>query len=195
MARLASVVFAGQVVAVHRREGTGGATGVVEIEFAVQDAVRGMSGGAYTLREWAGLWPAGEQPFRVGERFLMLLHAPSAAGLSSPIGGMDGAIPIRGGSQSPGPEATRQAVALAPGGTEGLLVDLRWVATRAARVVSYPDPVGKPTSRHSSFPADAEVASSAPPASAIAAPLTQNAAYATVLAKLRDWDRADHAAR
>ena len=75
-----------------------GATGVVEIEFAVEDAVRGVSGGTYTLREWAGLWPAGDEPFRVGQRYLMLLHAPGAAGLSSPVGGMDGAIPIRGGT-------------------------------------------------------------------------------------------------
>jgi hypothetical protein len=37
-----------------------GATGVVEITFAVEDAVRGVSGSTYTLREWAGLWPAGD---------------------------------------------------------------------------------------------------------------------------------------
>jgi hypothetical protein len=190
MSRLASVIFAGQVVAVHRREGIGGSTGVVEIQFAVEDAVRGVSGGSYTLREWGGLWPAGEQPFRVGERFLMLLHSAGAAGFSSPVGGMDGAIPIRGGGQSPGPEAT-----LTSEETTGLVVDLRWVATRVARTVSYRDPVGKPTSRPGPFPANAEIASSAPPASPIAAPLTQNAAYATVLATLRDWDRDDHAAR
>jgi hypothetical protein len=198
MARLASVVFAGQVIAVHRREGTGGSTGVVEIQFAVEDAVRGVSGGAYTLREWAGLWPAGEQPFRVGERFLMLLHAPSAAGLSSPVGGMDGAIPIRGGSQSPGPEATRPeaaGVAAPTEPTEGLVVDLRWVTTRVVRAVSYHGPIAQPTSRNGPFPVDAVIASSATHADAAVAPAPQNATYATVLAMLRDWDRADHAAR
>ena len=100
MSRLAGVIFAGQVVAVRRIDGGNDATGIVEIQFAVEDAVRGVSGGVYTLREWAGLWPAGEEPFRVGQRFLMLLHAPSVAGLSSPVGGMDGAIPIHGIGQT-----------------------------------------------------------------------------------------------
>jgi len=195
MSRLAGVIFAGQVVAVRRHEGAGGSTGVVEIEFAVEDAVRGVSGGTYTLREWAGLWPAGEQPFRVGKRFLMLLHAPSAAGLSSPVGGMDGAIPIRGGSQSQ--DVTVPAAALTSGEAEGLAVDLRWVATRVGRAVSYRNPEGRPTSRSGPVPVptDAEIASSATPEGATAAPLTQNAAYPTVLAMLRDWDRDDNAAR
>jgi hypothetical protein len=96
MSRLAGAIFTGQVVAVRRIEGVNGATGVVEIDFAVEDAVRGVGGSAYTLREWAGLWPAGDEPFRVGQRYLMLLHVPGAAGLSSPVGGTDGAIPIHG---------------------------------------------------------------------------------------------------
>jgi hypothetical protein len=174
MSRLAGVIFTGQVVAVRRREGASGPTGVVEIEFAVDDAVRGVSGGTYTLREWAGQWPAGEQPFRVGERFLMLLHSASATGLSSPVGGMDGAIPIRGVSQSPTPEA-----GLTSGETTGLVVDLRWVATRVVRS----GPVA----------AEAKTADSAWP-SGVAA-LTQNAAYGSVLTMLRDWDRDDRAAR
>jgi hypothetical protein len=190
MLRLADVAFAGRVVAVHRREGTGGSTGVIEIDFAVEDAVRGVSGGTYLLREWAGLWPAGDQPFHMGQRFLMLLHAASAAGLSSPVGGMDGAIPIRGSSQLAGPQAT-----LTSGETTGLVVDLRWIATSVGRTVSYSDPVGMPTTRPGPVAADAETAGPVTPASAPAAPLTQNAAYATVLAMLRGWDRVDHAAR
>jgi hypothetical protein len=80
MSRLAGVIFAGQVIGVRRLDGGNGATGVVEITFAVEDAVRGVSGSTYMLREWAGLWPAGDEPFRVGQRYLMLLHAPGAAG-------------------------------------------------------------------------------------------------------------------
>jgi hypothetical protein len=110
MARLAGVIFTGEVVAVRRHDAGDGSTGVVEIEFAVDDAVRGVRVGSYTLREWAGLWNAGDEPFRVGQRYLMLLHAPGESGLSSPVDGVDGAIPIRGG------------------GT----VDLRWIAARAA---------------------------------------------------------------
>ena len=63
MTRLAGVIFAGQVVAVRRIDGGNDATGVVEIDFAVEDSVRGVSGGVYTLREWAGLWQAAISPF------------------------------------------------------------------------------------------------------------------------------------
>ena len=82
MARQAAAIFAGQVVGVRRVNAIDGATGVVEIQFSVDDAVRGVSGGSYTLREWAGLWAGGDQPLRAGQRYLMLLHAPSSAGLS-----------------------------------------------------------------------------------------------------------------
>jgi hypothetical protein len=197
MARRAGVIFTGRVVGVRRHEGGSGSTGVVEIEFAVEDAVRGVSGGSYTLREWAGLWPPGDQPYCVGGRFLMLLHAPGAAGLSSPIGGMDGAIPIGGGSQSAGPNA-EQPLALAARPSRqavGFVVDLRWVETRVSRAVSYPGPVGQPPSRNGPVPANAEAASSSAAATTTTAPMTQNAGYPTVLAMLRDWDRDDHATR
>jgi hypothetical protein len=113
MSQMATVIFSGQVVAIRRLES------VVEIDFAIEDAVRGTRGGVYTLREWAGLWAAGNEPLRVGQRYLMLLHAPGAAGLSSPVGGTDGAIPI--------------SMTLAGGG----VVDLRWIVARTERNVSY----------------------------------------------------------
>jgi len=181
MSRLAGVIFTGQVIAVRRIEGLNGATGVVEIEFAVEDAVRGVSGSAYTLREWAGLWPAGDEPFRVGQRYLMLLHSPGAAGLSSPIGGMDGAIPIRGGGQT---------------------VDLSWVGTRVVTPTAYQQvALGKPIMRPMPVHADSGGAASEDavglqsagnlPASSG----SQSAAYATVLSMLRGWEKSDHAAR
>jgi hypothetical protein len=119
----AAVIFAGQVLAV-RRPGTG----VVEVEFRVDEAIRGCSAGApYVLREWDGLWVGGAPRYRVGQRLLMLLHAPSAAGMSSPVGGMDGAIPIRQGSA-----ATESAGAAQPP-----YVDLRWLGARVPRAVVY----------------------------------------------------------
>jgi hypothetical protein len=161
MSRLAGVIFTGQVVAVRRIEGLNGANGVVEITFAVEDAVRGVSGSAYTLREWAGLWPAGDEPFRVGQRFLMLLHAPGAGGLSSPVGGTDGAIPIRGNGQAQAAGeaetassetawsgiAAEKAVATGTSAAaDSRVVDLRWVATRVAQPLSYRiSPVAHPT--------------------------------------------------
>jgi hypothetical protein len=166
MSRLAGAIFTGQVIAVRRLDGANGATGVVEIEFAVEDAVRGVSGSSYTLREWAGLWPAGDEPFRVGQRYLMLLHAPSAAGLSSPVGGMDGTFPVHGSMQT---QATVSAEAASAGTAsaetvatrtvaaktgsaalsalaDGRVVDLRWVATRVVQPLSYrATPVAHPT--------------------------------------------------
>jgi hypothetical protein len=181
MAQLAAVIFAGQVVAVHRHAAAGGSAGVVDIEFAVQDAVLGVSGGSYTLREWAGLWPADDEPFRVGRQYLMLLHSPGAAGLSSPIGGMDGAIPIRGGGQT---------------------VDLSWVGTRVVTPTAYQQvALGKPIMRPMPVHADSGGAASEDavglqsagnlPASSG----SQSAAYATVLSMLRGWEKSDHAAR
>lgn len=125
----AGVIFAGQVIAIHQQTGGGEASGVVEVEFRVDQAVRGCTAGApYVLREWAGLWAGGIQRYRVGERLLMFLRAPSASGLSSPVGGMDGAVPIHGGSS---PLIAGSSTAQYP------VADLRWVGTEVLHPVSY----------------------------------------------------------
>jgi hypothetical protein len=196
MSQLASVIFAGQVIGVRRHDAVDGATGTVEIEFAVEDAVRGVSGDTYTLREWAGLWPAGDQPFRVGQRFLMLLHAPGVAGLSSPVGGMDGAIPIRGSIPPPAANAA-----------DGRVVDLRWVETRVVRPIVFrvtERPTALPTSARPQMSAVAGLAQEEA-GSAVAAPdsqvtadvasASQSEAYTTVLTLLRSWVKENDGAR
>jgi hypothetical protein len=123
----ADVIFAGQVVAVRHPEGAGW----VEVEFRVDQAIRRCSVGTpYVLREWAGLWAGNSQRYRVGQRLLMLLHAPGAAGMSSPVSGLDGAIPIRqgGASPTPGDFATPR---------QPPFVDLRWLGARLPRAVAY----------------------------------------------------------
>jgi hypothetical protein len=133
----ADVIFAGQVLAIRRPNG-----GVVEVEFRVDQAIRGCTGGTpYILREWNGLWAGDNQRYRVGQRLLMLLHAPSAAGISSPVGGLDGAIPIRqgGAAMAPGDD-----VATPP---QPPYVDLRWLGARLPHAVSYqsePERAAKP---------------------------------------------------
>jgi len=105
--------------------------GVVEVEFRVDQAIRGCSVGTpYILREWAGLWTAGNQRYRVGQRLLMLLHAPSAAGMSSPVGGLDGAIPIRQGGAAAQPANPSTA-------PQQPYVDLRWLGARLPHAVLY----------------------------------------------------------
>jgi hypothetical protein len=182
-----------------------GATGVVEIEFAVEDAVRGVSGSAYTLREWAGLWPVGDEPFRVGQRYLMLLHSPGAAGLSSPVGGMDGAIPIRGTgrAQATGEAETGSAGTGAP--ADGRVVDLRWVATRVAQPLQYRiSPVVHATALPVAVQEDAAESASilqsgngggAAANGATPSTASQSTAYTTVLAMLRGWEKTDDATR
>jgi len=196
MSRLAGVIFTGQVVAVRQQNGGNGATGIVEIDFVVDDAVRGVNGSTYALREWAGLWQAGDQPFVVGQRYLMLLHTPSNAGLSSPVGGMDGAIPIRGSvqAQTPASSETTSVRIIAPKSEstgasvppDFRMVDLRWVATRVVQPLSYTvAPLVNPTAMPVSMVADAMESQ---PASS-----SQRTSYATVLAMLRGWEKTDHA--
>ena len=131
MSDQAGVVFVGEVIAIRHIAGEGSASGVVEVEFRVDQAVRGCAaGGSYVLREWAGLWSGGDQRYRVGQRLLMLLHAPGAGGVTSPVGGMTGAIPIRGSASSLQASATASS-------TPSPVADLRWVGTRLQRTIAY----------------------------------------------------------
>jgi hypothetical protein len=115
LASRAGVVFVGQVQKIEPKGG------VVEITFTVQQPVLGVVGGSYVMREWAGRWTGGTQRYWVGERAMFFLHAPSAAGLSSPVEGMMGVVPV------------------VPMGANGnALLDARWLATRVRRAVGAP---------------------------------------------------------
>jgi hypothetical protein len=132
MSGAAGAIFAGRVIAVRRPTGFMGsaadaAEGVVEVDFRVERALLGATpGSVYTLREWAGLWAGSAERYRVGRRLLLFLRAPDASGLSSPVHGVDGAIPLRGGGVAPGPD---DVGVTAP----EWLVDVRWIETHALR--------------------------------------------------------------
>lgn len=133
MSDLAGVIFIGEVIAIRHRPGQQGASGIVEIDFRIDQAVRGCTAGnTYTLREWAGLWEGGDERYRPGQRLLMMLHTPGTTGLTSPVGRMNGAMPVH-------PETTSS---LATAATESapLTVDLRWVTTRLLHRVPYSSP-------------------------------------------------------
>lgn len=87
LAQRAGVVFAGEVTAIRHIQN------VVEIDFRVDQALK-PAAGEYTLREWGGLWAAGQRRYWVGERAVFFLHAASGAGLGSPVDGMDGVLPM-----------------------------------------------------------------------------------------------------
>lgn len=127
----AGVIFAGQVLSIHREDGAG----FVDISFHVDQAVRGCGNGdTYVLREWVGLW-SGQQPrYREGEHLLMLLAPRGRGGMSAPVDGLAGVIPLLAVRQQP----LMSSTGLVPAETAqqqgpGQGVDLRWVETLAVR--------------------------------------------------------------
>ena len=127
----AGIVFLGEVIAIRPLPGSHGSSGVVEIDFRIDQAIRNCtSNSTYTLREWAGLWAGGDQRYRIGQRLLIFLHTPGPTGISSPVGGMVGAIPVRAATEAPG--SVSATTASAP-----LIADLRWVGTHLQRPLPY----------------------------------------------------------
>ena len=126
MSDQAAVIFIGQVIAIHPHLDPTGSSGYVEVDFQVDQPIRGCSSGIYTLREWAGLWQGGANRYRAGQRLLMFLRAPAASGLSSPVDGTDGAVPLRPGGAASLPSSS----AITAGGE---VVDLRWLGAQVER--------------------------------------------------------------
>jgi hypothetical protein len=206
MSDRADIIFAGQVVAVRRHDEEGAAAGYVEVEFRVDQAIRGCTAGApYLLHEWAGLW-TGAQRYRVGQSLLMFLHAPGSSGLSSPVGGMDGAIPIHG--------STSPLIATGTSVTPYPVADLRWIATQVMRPVSYqsqslqpshraalpvpflvPQPMAGATAasvEHADIPAKTQSSGNESGTSSVPA---QQASVEAVVAMLLSWQKAQDAVR
>jgi hypothetical protein len=180
MSGAAGVIFAGQVLSVRVVQGSGGAPGVVEVVFRVDQAVRGCTaGGTYVLREWQGLWGGGDARYRVGERLLMLLRSPGASGLSSPVGGTDGAIPIRGVESQIGSGA---AVSAASAAAPEPMVDLRWVGARMLRTAS------SATANGSGLVSGASVGSGS--SAVVASTASPGASVGTVVGLLNSWESA-----
>jgi hypothetical protein len=124
LASRAGVVFVGQVAKIEPQGG------VVQITFTVQQPVLGVAGGSYVMREWAGRWTGGQQRYWVGERAMFFLHAPGGTagggasggvGLSSPVEGMMGVVPV-----------------VPMGANGGALLDVRWLAARVGRRLGAP---------------------------------------------------------
>ena len=111
----AGVIFVGQV---EKIEPNGG---VMDIVFSVQQHVSGEVGDTYTLREWSGRWAGGQQRYNVGERAMIFLYPPNAAGISSPVDGMAGVVPL-----------------IPMGANEDPLLDVRFLASRVERPVGTP---------------------------------------------------------
>lgn len=95
LTRSSGYIFSGTVTSVGRTvAATPGDVATMRIAFRVEQAVLGVrTGQILTIREWAGLWDAGER-YRPGERVMLFLYPPSRLGLTSPVGGWQGRFRI-----------------------------------------------------------------------------------------------------
>jgi hypothetical protein len=86
----AGYIFVGQVKSVRYIPANSGHVATMQIRFQVEQGLRGVrSRSQLTIRQWAGLWAAGQR-YRTGERLLLFLYRPSKLGLTSPVGGARG---------------------------------------------------------------------------------------------------------
>lgn len=195
MSDRADIIFVGRVVAIRPHDGDGVGSGFVEIDFQVDQAIRGCTTGAYALREWAGLWSGDANRYRVGQSLLMMLHAPGASGLSSPVGGLDGAIPIRG-------VADASPLAAAVANPPVPMADLRWLGAKVVHSASY---VLQATLSPAPLTVEQQIAGSSNPTmnpivapddgSSRASTPVQQATVDTVVKLLSSWKKASDDAR
>ena len=94
LARKAGYVFDGTVLSVVRVGKAPNAVPAMQITFRVERGIRGtQTGQVLTVREWAGLWEAGER-YRPGERVVLFLYPLSKLGLTSPVAGAFGRFAV-----------------------------------------------------------------------------------------------------
>jgi hypothetical protein len=87
MLRSSGQVFSGTVLNVaHANSTSSSSLATTSIRLRVDEPIRGVhKGQVLEIKEWAGLWQAGER-YRTGERVLLFLYPPSKLGLTSPVG-------------------------------------------------------------------------------------------------------------
>jgi hypothetical protein len=86
----AGYIFVGRVKSVQYVPASSGHVPTMKVRFQVEQGLRGVQkGSVLTIRQWAGLWDAGER-YRAGERLLLFLYRPSKLGLTSPVAGAQG---------------------------------------------------------------------------------------------------------
>jgi hypothetical protein len=95
----AGMIFSGRVTSIESSSPLRSGHSATAITFQVEHALLGVSAGkTLTIHEWAGLWDRGER-YRIGERILLLLYAPSKFGFTSPVGGNSGKFAVNSGDQ------------------------------------------------------------------------------------------------
>jgi hypothetical protein len=95
LVRAAGIIFSGRVTFVGQAASSSRPNPAsTTVTFQVEHAIRGTSRGQnLTIHEWAGLRSSGER-YRVGDRVLLFLYAPSKLGLTSPVAGAMGRFAV-----------------------------------------------------------------------------------------------------
>jgi len=93
--RSSAMIFAGTVLRVeHLRADPGSPVEITQISFRVETSIRGTRPRQLIqIREWGGLWTAGER-YAPGEHVLLFLYPKSKLGLTSPVGGPAGRFEV-----------------------------------------------------------------------------------------------------
>jgi len=93
--RSSAMIFAGTVLRVeHLRADPGSPVEITHISFRVETAIRGTRPRQLIqIREWGGLWNAGER-YTPGEKVVLFLYPNSKLGLTSPVGGPAGRFQV-----------------------------------------------------------------------------------------------------
>jgi hypothetical protein len=120
ISRAAGMVFAGTVLEAQAIPAANAhALPTIEIRFRVDRAIAGAQlGQVLTVREWTGAWSTG-RTMRPGQRVLLFLYPPSRLGLTSPVGGPLGQVPLDAKGEIVAPPASadfpsRSALSLLP---------------------------------------------------------------------------------
>lgn len=92
--RRSGTIFVGRVTSIETPHKTCCLT-AVRVTFRVEQAMRGdvRVGEHFSIREWSGLWNAGPR-YRIGERLVLFLYPTSKLGLTSPVAGKWGRVPV-----------------------------------------------------------------------------------------------------
>ncbi len=99
IARSSALIFSGKVLSVDRQPGNSVSPATTLVQLQVLKAIRGVRRAqVIQIREWGGLWDAGER-YHKGEQVLLFLYPPGKAGLTSPVGGRGGRFEMDGGSR------------------------------------------------------------------------------------------------
>jgi hypothetical protein len=102
----AGTIFSGKVVKVWSERDPDSGFIVTYSTVAVRDAVRGVTGGSFTFKQYGGsynglnIYLADMSYFSEGEEVVAFLYPASVLGLTSPIGAGEGKLAIRRDPQS-----------------------------------------------------------------------------------------------